>query len=62
MAGQMVFLHLTKQSTWKGVVDSMKLCEAVMQAIGKRRDESMNNKLEVVGIDHSWSMMKVSIF
>ncbi|WP_445291924.1 hypothetical protein [Blautia sp. HCN-1074] len=40
----------------------MKLCEAVMQAIRKRRDESMNNKLEVVGIDHSWSMMKVSIF
>jgi hypothetical protein len=61
MAGQMVFLHLTKQSTWKGG-DSMKLCEAVMQAIRKRRDESMNNKLEVVGIDHSWSMMKVSIF
>ena len=36
----------------------MKLCKAVMQTIRKRRDESMNSKLEVIGIDHGWSMMK----
>ena len=37
---------------------NMKLCKAVMQAIRKRREEDMNNKLEVIGIDHGWSMMK----
>lgn len=29
-----------------------------MQAIQKRREENMNNKLEVIGIDYGWSMMK----
>ena len=36
----------------------MKLCKTVMQAIRKRREEDMSNKLEVIGIDYGWSMMK----
>ena len=29
-----------------------------MQTIQKRSERNMNNKLEVIGIDHGWSMMK----
>jgi len=36
----------------------MKFCKTIMQTIQKRSERNMNNKLEVIGIDHGWSMMK----
>ena len=42
----------------KGVGNYMKFCKTIMQTIQKRSERNMNNKLEVIGIDHGWSMMK----
>jgi plasmid segregation protein ParM len=33
----------------------MKFCKTIMQTIQKRSERNMNNKLEVIGIDHGRS-------
>ena len=39
--------------------EKIQMCRIWKQLLRKeRRDRNMNNKLEVIGIDHGWSMMK----
>lgn len=46
-------------SLWKRKGEKIQMCRIWKQLLRKgRRDRNMNNKLEVIGIDHGWSMMK----
>jgi plasmid segregation protein ParM len=46
-------------SLWKRKGEKIQMSRIWKQILRKgRRDRNMNNKLEVIGIDHGWSMMK----